>query len=372
MTESALPSPTDCPNPQPEVTEACDAGAALDLKAAPTPPTEGREKQAAKPLPLPGRLTALRIAIWGGVGGGVGRVVWEATFEKGGLVEWGLAEWFGFLLAVAVVAFWQMRIEPPLGARLRGESSSAHSPTSHGVGNSLMATLQAIVFVFIAEMPFELVHGTLRHDPGSFLRSVLTITILCAAITYSWVRCAQRSLLWAMLSGSLTGFVIAYLATLVEVCFWPGNYRIPHGRLFATLLAWRFHLQVGLNALAWASWGLGGAIASNRKWGPFPSMGILASGLLLDPIWMILPWAWFGQAFIQRVTFPLLFLGTFRTVFWGMGLYVCPEADKLLDQSPVNRSRRGMAIFWGLIITGVLLYGVLVAAIIGLRHPRGA
>jgi hypothetical protein len=101
-------------------------------------------------------------------------------------------------------------------------------------------------------------------------------------------------------------------------------------------------------------------------------MGILASGLLLDPIWTLLPWAWLGQAFLQRITFPLLFLGTFRTVFWGLGLYVCPAADRLLDQSPVSRSRRGMGIFWGLIVIGVLLYAVLVAAKISLMHPHGA
>src|SRR5262249_42936543 len=124
------------------------------------------------------------------------------------------------------------------------------------------------------EMMFELVHGPLRRDPAAFLRSVLTVTILSGAITYCWVRCAHRSLVWAALGGCLTGLVVSYLATLVDVCCWPGDYRIPRERLVSVLGAWRFHLQIGLNALAWASWGLAGAVVINRKWGPCPSLAV--------------------------------------------------------------------------------------------------
>jgi hypothetical protein len=311
----------------------------------------------------------LRIAVWGGVGGGVGRVIWESTFEKGGLVDWELAEWFGFLLAISVVVFWQLKIEPALESRLSGHGSSAHSHSGHGVKSTLLATLQAIVFVFAVEMMFELVHGPLRHNPTAFLRSVLTITVLCGAVTYCWVRCAQRSLLWAGLSGLLTGFVTSYLATLLDVYFWPGDYKIPKNRVFDAFAAWRFHQQIGLNALAWASWGLMGGLAINRKWGAYPSMGVLAGTLVADPIWTILPWFWFGQPFMQRMTYALLFLGTFRTFGWAMGLYICPGADKVLDLSPVKRTRWGAIIFWGLCVLTVLLYGVVIAMKISVSHP---
>jgi len=77
---------------------------------------------------------------------------------------------------------------------------------------------------------------------------------------------------------------------------------------------------------------------------------------------MILPWAWFGEAVLHRATYALLVLGTFRTVFWGLGLYVCPGADQALDRSPARRTRRGMAVFWGLVGAAVLLYAVLIVA----------
>jgi hypothetical protein len=172
-----------------------------------------------------------------------------------------------------------------------------------------------------------------------------------------------------VLSGFLSGVVISYLATLLDLFFWPNEYKIPDNRLFSIFLSWQLHQQVGLNALAWGSWGLVGALAINRKWGPCPSMGILAGTLVLDPIWMLIVWAWLGPAFLQKVTLALLFLGTFRTVGWSMGLYMCPAADQNLALSPVNRHRRGMLLFWGLSIVAVLMHGVLVVVILIVGAP---
>src|SRR5262249_7956224 len=160
--------------------------------------------------------------------------------------------------------------------RLGGESSSAQPQPAPGVRTTLMATLRAIGFVFIVATVLQLVLGPLRRNPTVFLRSVLTMTIICGAITWTWVRCAQRSLWLAALSGFLSGFVIPFLATPVDIFFWPADYRLPADRVFDTLRLWALHRQIGLNALAWASWGLMGALAVNRKWAPCPSMGILA------------------------------------------------------------------------------------------------
>jgi hypothetical protein len=234
---------------------------------------------------------------------------------------------------------------------------------------TLLATLQAVLFVFVVASMLQLVLGPVRRNPAAFFRSVLTMIILCGGITYCWVRCARRSLLWAALGGFLGGFLISYAVTLLDYCFVPGEHRFPDNRFFDTLVSWRFHLQVGLNALAWGSWGLMGALAINRKWGPCPSMGVLAGTLALDPVWMILMWAWFGPALLQRATLALLFLGTFRTAGWVLGLYMCPVADQTLDLSPVVRSRRGLAVFWGMILGAVVLYGVVIVAILAVSHP---
>jgi hypothetical protein len=296
-------------------------------------------------------------------------VVWETTFEKGGLVDWGPAEWVGLFLAVGAVVFWEMRVKPPLKSRLSGESSSARLHPTPSAGDTLVATLQAMAFVIIVAMTLQLVLGPLRRNPSGFLRNVLTMTILCGGITYAWVRCAQRSVLWGVLGGSLTGFAISYLATLLDVSFWPGDYKVPSNQVFETLASWKFHQLVGLNALAWASWGLMGGLAINRRWGPNPSMSVLAGTLALDPIWILIPWALFGQAYLHRVTIAFLFLGTFRTVGWVIGLYICPGADRCLDPSGVNRPRRRTAGFWGMVLGAVLLYGVVIAAIIGGSQP---
>jgi hypothetical protein len=125
----------------------------------------------------------------------VGRVLWESTFQKGGLVDWGLAEWVGFVLAVGVVVFWEMRIKPPLKARLSGESASDQLPPARGAGATLAATVQAVAFVILVAMTMQMVLGPLRHDPSAFLRRVLAMTAICGGVTYSWVRWAQRSLL---------------------------------------------------------------------------------------------------------------------------------------------------------------------------------
>jgi hypothetical protein len=311
----------------------------------------------------------LRIAVWGGAGGGIGRVVWESTFEKDGLLDWGGTQWLGFFLAGVAVLFWETRVDPALEARLSGASAVPEKPARRGLKHTLIATLQAFVAVFIVQMFFELLDAPLRQDPVAFFRSVLTIAIICGAITYAWVRCAQRSLLWAMLSGFLAGFAVSYLATVVDVCIWPSAYRIPRDRLFEVLLAWRFHLQYALNALTWGSWGLAGGLAIQRKWGPCASMGILIAALVLDPLWTIALWGWFGERFMQRLTFALMFLGAFRTLGWGLGLFICPGADRLLDLSPITRSRRGMIVFWGLGGAALLLYTVVAAAKFWIGQP---
>lgn len=370
MAELSSPPETGLFHPQPELTGADGRGSALQSRVAAPRTIEDRTDTVARPAPRPSRATALRIAVWGGVGGGVGRVVWESTFEKGGLVDWGLAKWVGFVLAVSAVVFWEMRIKPPLKARLSGESSSDSPPSARAARATLVATLQALVFVIVVAMTLQMVLGPLRHDPSAFLRRVLAMTAICGGITYFWVRWAQRSLLGAVLSGFLSGVIISYLATLLDLFFWPGEYKIPNNRLLSTFLSWQLHQQVGLNALAWGSWGLMGALAINRKWGPCPSMGILAGTLVLDPVWMLVAWAWFGQAFLQKATLALLLLGTFRTVGWSMGLYIGPDADKTLDRSPMDRSRRGMLLFWGLGSVAMLLYAVLIVVLRTTSAPR--
>jgi hypothetical protein len=296
-------------------------------------------------------------------------VVWESTFEKGGLVDWGPAQWLGYFLAVGAVVFWEMRIKPPLKSRLGGGSPAAPPQTPTGVGDTLLAALQAMLFVIIVAMTLQLVLGPLRQNPSAFFRSVLTMTVICGGITYAWARCARRSAPWPALAGSLSGFVISYLATLLDFFLSPGGYKVPGDQVFQALASWGFHRQVGLNALAWASWGLLGGLAINRRWGSCPSMSVLAGTLALDPIWILILWACFGQAYLPRVTFALLFLGTFRTVGWVIGLYICPVADRGLEPSPVRRSRHGAALFGGMVLGAMLLYGVVITAIIAGSDP---
>jgi hypothetical protein len=369
MAKPLLPPDAVCPKPKAEGAAADGSGPVPEPRETTAQTIEVREDTVVKPWPPPRGLTAVRIAVWGGVGGGVGRVLWESTFENRGLVDWGPAEWVGFFLAVGAVVFWETRIKPPLKSRLSGGCSSAHPLPSHGVGDTLVAALQAMAFVLIVAMILQLVLGPLRRNPSAFLRSVLTITVICGGITCAWALCAQRSVLWRMLSGFLSGFAVSYLAMLLDLSFWPGDYKIPGNQVFDTLVSWKLHRQVGLNALAWGSYGLMGSLAISRKWGPCPSMSVLAGTLALDPIWIIIPWAWLGKAYMERVTVALLLLGTFRTMGWAIGLYICPVADAFLDPSRVNRSRRGAATFWGMALGAVLLYGVVIAAIIGVSHP---
>jgi hypothetical protein len=325
---------------------------------------EGPVRDIALAPAAPSRLTALRIALWGGVGGGLGRVIWEAVFEKGGVVDWGLTEWAGFVLAVAAVTFWELRIKPHLKARLSGESPPPPAPPpASGVGTTLVAALQAVILVVIVAMTLQMVLGPLRRHPDAFIHGVLTLAVICGAITYVWVRWAHGPLVWALLASFVAGLVISHLVTIVDICLWPEGYRNP------PLATWRYQLSIGINSLTWASWALVGSLAIHQKWGPCPSLGILAGTLLLDPIWVLIPWAVFGHAVLQRMTVALLFLGTFRTVGWALGLYICPGADRTLDLSP--GAPRGTGLFWGLLAVSVLLYGVLLGLMFWLKAPAG-
>ena len=307
------------------------------------------------------RAAALRIALWGGIGAGIGRIIWEATFEKEGPVHWGLRDWIGLTLAIATVIFWEWWIEPSLESRVHGKHDSAEADHSRAKKHAVRRALQAIIFVFIVEMMFELVHGPLRQNPFGFLRSVLLIAITAGGITYSWVRSSSRSLLPAIGYGFLAGLVISYVLTVAEACFWPGDFGINRQQLPVVLNAWRFHFQLGLNALEWGTYGAAGALAINRKWGRCPSSGVLATTLIVDPAWWLVLWVVIGQAFIQKVAFAAFLVGTFRTIFWGLALYICPGADEVLDPPMKGRSRSGPAVSWGLYALAVLLCAIVIA-----------
>jgi hypothetical protein len=318
---------------------------------------------AAPPAP-PTRFEALRIGIWAGIGAGIGRIIWEATFQKGGLVEWSADKWVGLVLAVAAIVFWEMKIKPPLKARLAGDSPSA-PPASSGGTSTLLATLQAILFVVMVATILQLVLGPLRLQPIAFARSVLTLALLCGFITYVWVRCISWPVLGAALAVTVGSFLVSYLVTLADVWFWSGENQFP-----AVLWNWRFQGALAVGSLAWASWALVGSLAIHLKWGPCSSLGILASALLVDPIWMFGVWWAFGVPAIQRTTLALLLLGTYRSVGWSLGLFICPGADRVLDRASGNRPRASAALFWGMIVAAVLLDAVVIGVASAYR-PAG-
>jgi hypothetical protein len=315
-----------------------------------------REGEIAVGWPPPGRLAALRIALWGGVGAGLGVMAWYAIFlDEHGLLHWAVAEWVSFFLAIGVMLFWKLRIEPRLEAQLLGHGPAPHAHHAHGVKTTVTAALLAVVVVFSIEMVVELVHGPLRHQPEVFAFLVLLGGVVPAGgITYLWVRWTRGSLLRAAVAGFVGAFVITFVAVFVVTAARAGITKPQVWKALATMPVVRATV---LNSLEWAFFGLVGAIVIHQKWGPRPSLGILVSVALVDLILDAALWGWWGQAFLAQDQQHLIpFMPFLRVNGWGLALFVCPQADQILDGSPVRRGRRGVMAFRAAVLaTGLLL-----------------
>ncbi len=223
MNESSPLSKADHPIAPHETTGDGNQGPVLESTPEQTQPKAGTEDYTGAPVPRPGRLTALRIALWGGVGAGLGVMAWFAIFFKGNekeseaILYWHATDWFAFFLAVVVMLFWKLRVEPRLEERLLGKKHSAHAHSSHDVRSTITAALWALGFVFFVEVVVELVHGPLRHHPSLFFGTVCPMVVLCGGITYFWVRWAHKVLWGAALTWFLGTFAWSFLVAFVLI-----------------------------------------------------------------------------------------------------------------------------------------------------------
>ncbi len=326
---------------------------------------------AAVALPPASRLTALRIALWGGVGAGVGMMAWRAIFlEEHGPLHWATPHWLGFFLAIGVMLFWKLRIEPVLESRLLAENAADHAHHAGSAKRTVTAALLALFVVVAVEMVVELVHGLLAHNPREFLYTLAAGVLCSGGITWFWVRGTRGTLLRAVLSGSLSALVISYLATILFSAVQSG---ITDPRVWAALFSAKVSIKIAFNSLEWASIGLAGAIAVHQKWGPRPSLSILVGVALVDLVWIAVLCAWWGRALMvkdQQLMLP--FFNFLRANGWGLALYVCPDADAVLDGSSMQQSRRSTPLFRIAVLTAGLLFAVLSIARVqvGLPGPQ--
>ena len=292
------------------------------------------------------RNEAARIALWGAMGYAVGMLLAHALFGDSEAAmpiwAWDWRQWRPLAAGLVVVLLWRNVVEPALNQRRSGKCNTSRkrrSASLRRLADVVVALLFAVIFETLVELTVNEIHNSLVP----FFVYLVVGFVMAGGTTYWLVRGAQRRrLVWSgALGGALTQFVAVVAIPLMiafGVLLLAANGKSLEPNTAKDLIDLEL-LLLAIPLLFGVLTGLFCGLAIRFRLAT-AGLAIALAMAVYTVIWreLLTLFPTFGpDEALGRVLVALFWPMLMGAAGWGLAVWICPGAERLLD------GRRGTA-----------------------------